>query len=55
MSCSFDITLLLLLLPLLLLLGVQGQLYVFSSCMVFHANLIAVCKAVRIYFKVGGE
>lgn len=33
----------------------QGQLYVFSTCMVFHANLIAVVKAVRIAFKVGGH
>jgi hypothetical protein len=31
----------------------QGQLYVFSSVMVFHANLLAVIKVERIHFKVG--
>jgi hypothetical protein len=30
----------------------QGQLYVFSSVMVFHANLLAVIKVERIQFKV---
>ncbi|KAF6255873.1 hypothetical protein COO60DRAFT_168881 [Scenedesmus sp. NREL 46B-D3] len=29
----------------------QGQLYVFSSVMVFHANLLAVIKVERIHFK----
>jgi hypothetical protein len=33
---------------------VQGQLYVFSSVMVFHANLLAVIKVERIQFKVRG-
>jgi hypothetical protein len=43
---------LVLVLVLVLLSPLQGQLYVFSSCMVFHAHLIAVVKVVRICFKV---
>jgi hypothetical protein len=36
----------------LMLRFLQGQLYVFSSVMVFHANLLAVIKVERIQFKV---
>jgi hypothetical protein len=39
---------------LLLRCWLQGQLYVFSSVMVFHANLLAVIKVERIQFKVRG-
>ena len=30
----------------------QGHLFVFSSCMVFRANLLTVTKVVVIHFKV---
>jgi hypothetical protein len=33
-------------------LPLQGYLYIFSSCMVFHQSLVASTRVVRVCFKV---